>query len=152
METSARKTIHEMFLDRGFTEYKGIYKNKEGLFADYFFIYSISEIKNYSHIIEDLRYDTILFVYINNVTETHKELEKNFDFKIEIWPLKKLLINISKHELQPKIEPLRTQEKFPYKLPRISFYDPLIRYYRIPHKTVIKITDNDGFIHYRLVV
>lgn len=113
---------------------------------------STSQIKNYYKFIEDDNLETILFVYLNNITVAHRSIEKNLNHKIEIWSVFDLLINVSKHVLQPKIE-LVVDEQFKVdgKLPKISFYDPIIRYYKFKHKNIIKIIYKDGLISYRII-
>lgn len=112
----------------------------------------ISEIKSYSkftHI-----YDTIFFVYTNNTTVVHKTIEKNLDYKIEIWSMFKLLINPAKHFLQPKIEKVDDPSLNNKKFQRIQFYDPIVRYYNFFHRDILKITENENgvtSITYRIV-
>jgi DNA-directed RNA polymerase subunit H (RpoH/RPB5) len=134
---------------------KGKYECPSGKYAMTIIATCTKDIKVYTDIICDDDYETIICIYTNNINISHKKMEKIFDYKIEIWPL--IFVNISSHSLQPKIETINQREfkltKInPLKLPKISYYDPLIRYYRIPHKSIIKITDFDSLVSYRLVI
>lgn len=116
------------------------------------------DIKLYTDYICDPNYETILCIYTNNINISHKKMEKTFDYKIEIWPL--IHLYIADHIFQPKIEVINTKEleEFkngkiqPIKLPKISYYDPIIRYYKIKHKSIIKIYETDRLISYRIVI
>jgi DNA-directed RNA polymerase subunit H (RpoH/RPB5) len=113
---------------------------------------STSSIKQYSNYIENPAYESVFFLYTNSVTIAHTAIEKNLDHKIEIHPVASLQINITRHEIQPYVEK-HTQTKIKGKLPKISFYDPICRYYKFNHRDVIKVTSKvDGSIHYRQVV
>lgn len=122
----------------------------DGTFALVAQIDSTSQIKSYASFIEDPEFVTIIFVYMNNLTVTHKSIEKVLNNKIEIWSIQTLLIDVYEHELQPKIELVKNFEH-KIKLPKISFYDPIVRYFRYQHQDVLRIIDLEGTISYRLV-
>lgn len=123
-----------------------------GKFAIVAIVESTSQIKNYYKYIEDNNLETIVFVYLNNITVAHRSIEKNLNHKIEIWSVYDLLINVSKHVLQPKIEIISDEQfKVDGKLPKISFYDPIIRYYKFKQKDIIRIKYKDGSISYRII-
>lgn len=162
----ALETVEEMMEDRNYiplnhditkTDVFERFKDRKYItpsnkFAVVLIVNSTSQIKNFSSIIDNDDYETILFIYMNTLTVQHKSIEKNLNYKIEIWSVYNLLTNISKHIFQPKIELLVTDCKLNYKLPKISFYDPIIRYYKFKKGDTIKITDKDNFISYRLIV
>lgn len=112
---------------------------------------STSDIKTFSKYLKDPEFETIIFIYQNNITITHQAIEKNLCHKIEIWSVNSLLVNTKRHYLQPKVE-LAESFKYEGKLPKICFYDPIVRYYKFPSKSILKITNKDGFIHYRIVM
>lgn len=114
---------------------------------------STSQIKNYYSLIKNPDYETIIFIYTNNVTVTHKTIEANLNNKIEIWSIDSLLVNASKHVYQPKVEKISKTSKIKGKLPKISFYDPIVRYYKFQRKDIIKVTNRQTELsHYRIVV
>lgn len=165
---SALKTVEEMLEDRLYIpiakEFPAIniiermnnrkYITSENKFAFVTVVDSISQIKNFSELIKDDNYETIIFVYTNNVNKQHKSLEKTLNHKIEIWSIYNLQINVSRHHLQPAVSKINYDvQQIDKKLPKILFYDPICRYFRFHQKDVIKVISGvDGNIHYRYVV
>lgn len=160
-------TVEEMFEDRGYVSiYKQfpelditkrmvgkIFFTNENKKVVLYIIDSTSQIKMYSDMIINVdEYEVLVFIYTNNLTIAHKELEKNLDHRIEIWSVHRLVTNFSKHYLQPKICLVEKKPDINYKLQKISFYDPLIRYYRYKQHSIIKIIELDGSITHRIVV
>lgn len=163
----ALNTAEEMFEDRGYIAvYERfpelditkrmvgkIFYTKENKKVILYIIDSTSQIKIYSDLIINIEeYEVLVFIYTNSLTIAHKELEKNLDHRIEIWSVNRLVTNFSKHYLQPKICLVEKKPDINYKLQKISFYDPLIRYYRYKHHSIIKIIELDGSIAHRIVV
>lgn len=160
----ALNNVEQMFEDRNYIPISGIFPESDivermnnrkyltpsGKFSMVAIVDSTSNIKNYSKLIDDECYETILFVYMNNVTVSHRAIEKNLNHKIEIWSIYNLLVNVSRHKYQPKLE-LAYNVSIKGRLPKISFLDPIIRYYRYKSKDIIKITTVDGDIQYRVV-
>ncbi|CAK7336548.1 unnamed protein product [Dovyalis caffra] len=81
-----------------------------------------------------------------------KELEK-FPFKVEVFQITDLLVNITKHVLQPKLDILTADQKQQvlnkYKLedkqlPRVLESDAIVRYYGLQKGQVVKIAYSDG--------
>lgn len=162
----ALNTVEEMMEDRNYipilssipeTDIKQRMSNRKyitlnGKYALVAIVESTSAIKNYSEYIENPDYENIFFVYLNNLNISHYSIEKNLDYKVEIWSVYDLLINVSKHYFQPKISKVEEEIDFNGKIPKISFYDPLIRYFRFKKKDIIKIVKHNGIINYRTVV
>lgn len=155
--------LEKMVEDRGYIEiYNGIpeldiikrhedreYITPSGKFALTTIIDLTSKIKNYTKYIEDPAYETIIFVYTNNFTITHKTIEIKLNFKIEIWCVNSLLINVMSHCMQPKIEKINYEIKG--RIPKIDRNDPVVRYYRFQSKDILKITNSEGDIYFRIV-
>ncbi|WCJ39045.1 DNA-directed RNA polymerases I II and III subunit RPABC1 [Euphorbia peplus] len=83
-----------------------------------------------------------------------KELVK-WPFKVEVFQITELLLNITKHSLQPKYEMLTAAQKqhllAKYKaeekqLPRMLKDDAIARYYGLEKGQVLKITYNGGLV------
>lgn len=126
------------------------YITPSGKLAFVVVINSSSQIKTYSSQIEDENYETIIFIYTNNVTATHRSIEQNLNNKVEIWSVYHFLVNVSRHFLQPKVRKV-TDIKLTGKIPKISFYDPIVRYYHFQPKDILEITNKEGFVNYRMV-
>lgn len=163
--TQALTTVEEMLEDRNYIPISSTYPELDiekrlcnrkyftpnGKYAFVTVVESTSNIKNFASMISDEEYETILFVYTNNVTVAHKAIEKNLNFKVEIWSIFNLMINVARHYLQPKVERI-DEIHFKGKIAKISIYDPLVRYYKFSIKDILKITSKEGFINYRIVV
>lgn len=162
----ALKTVEEMFEDRGYAaiENEGypetdvVVRLKNTIFftpncklARIEVVDSVGQVKSFSNYIDSEDYETIFFVFLGNVTVAHKSIEKNLNYKIEIWPVTGLLSNIARNELQPQIQKMENL-KLNFKPPKITQNDPLARYYRLRAGDVIKVTHKNGFISYRIVM
>lgn len=161
----ALTTVEEMFEDRGYTAIENadypetdvvkriqntVFFTQNCKLAKVGVVDSVSQIKSFSSDIDDEDYETLFFVFLGSVTIAHKSIEKNLNYKIEIWPVTGLLANIARNELQPKIQ--KVDLKFEFKPPKITQNDPLARYYRLRNGDVIKVTHKNGFVSYRIVV
>ncbi|XP_028760605.1 DNA-directed RNA polymerase V subunit 5C-like [Neltuma alba] len=106
----------------------------------------------------------ILVLQSKMTTYAGKELQK-WPFRVEIFKIHDLLVNISKHTLQPKYEVLTTDEKEKllekYKmeakqLPCLLETDGMARYYGLEKGQVVRISHTVGrlesFETYRCVV
>ncbi|XP_007011114.2 PREDICTED: DNA-directed RNA polymerases IV and V subunit 5B [Theobroma cacao] len=93
-----------------------------------------------------------------------KEL-KNFPFKVELFKIADLYVNITKHFLMPKHEVLTAEEKQKLlkkyqledkQLPQMLQTDPIARYYGLEKGQVVKVTYSEEFVQfheqYRCVV
>lgn len=100
-----------------------------------------------------------IIVYQENVTSmTSKSIDQSVDMKIELFSLDDLQFNITKHRLVPKaFERLTTNEAMSFKksygvkLPIMKTTDPIARFYNYNQGDLIKITQRDGLINYRIV-
>ncbi|CAL9246397.1 unnamed protein product [Arabidopsis halleri] len=94
----------------------------------------------------------------------HKELT-TFPFTVETFPIGDLLVNITKHIQQPKIEILNKEEKEQLlrkhaledkQLPYLQEKDSFVRYYGLKKKQVVKITYSKepigDFVTYRCII
>ncbi|XP_021297189.1 DNA-directed RNA polymerase V subunit 5C [Herrania umbratica] len=93
-----------------------------------------------------------------------KEL-KSFPFKVEVFKIADLYVNITKHFLMPKHEVLTAEEKQKLlkkyqledkHLPQMLQTDPIARYYGLEKGQVVKVTYSEEFVQfheqYRCVV
>ncbi|KAF7064574.1 hypothetical protein CFC21_070858 [Triticum aestivum] len=78
-----------------------------------------------------------------------ESVKEKFTFKVDIFQVNELLVNISKHALKPKHEVLTAEEKARLlkkynvqdsQLPRMLETDPVARYYGLGKGTVLKVT------------
>ncbi|CAA7046152.1 unnamed protein product [Microthlaspi erraticum] len=94
----------------------------------------------------------------------HKELT-TFPFKVETFPIGDLLVNITKHAQQPKIEILTKEEKNQLlkeyaledkQLPYLQESDSFVRYYGLKKKQVVRVTYSKepvgSFVTYRCII
>ncbi|KAK6233491.1 hypothetical protein QUC31_005897 [Theobroma cacao] len=93
-----------------------------------------------------------------------KEL-KNFPFRVELFKIADLYVNVTKHFLMPKHEVLTAEEKQKLlkkyqledkQLPQMLQTDPIARYYGLEKGQVVKVTYSEEFVQfheqYRCVV
>lgn len=97
--------------------------------------------------------DRILIVFKEKINNLNIKNLKEYEANIEIFLIKELLINISKHILVPKHEIVTDQEiiskivsqfqlKSKTQLPIIQRTDPMARYLDIKTGEIVKITRN----------
>lgn len=101
---------------------------------------------------EDIKpYEIILLVVKEKVSESNNKLIHALGFPIQIWEIKKLQFNISKHVLVPKHEIIRDESeirsiveryllKSKQQLPLILKNDPMSRYLGLKGGEVVKIS------------
>jgi DNA-directed RNA polymerase subunit H (RpoH/RPB5) len=100
-----------------------------------------------------------IIVYQDNVTSmTSKSIDQSVDMEIELFSLDELQFNITTHRLQPKsfrrlnpTESLKFKQSYGVKIPVMKTTDPIARFYNYKHGDVIKITQIEGTIDYRIV-
>ncbi|KAL6555348.1 DNA-directed RNA polymerase V subunit 5A [Orobanche gracilis] len=91
----------------------------------------------------------LILVVQNKVTNQALKAVDLFTFKVEIFQITDLLVNVTKHELKPKHQVLTDQEKQDLlkkysidekQLPRMSEKDAIARYYGLEKGQVVKVT------------
>ena len=107
--------------------------------------------------IHDLLFnDQIIYVICDtnyeNIEENEKILNLRKNKNVEVFDIKRLMINITKHFIVPKHEKISIMEANKlknklkinsiYKLPTLMTYDPVARYFNFKQGEVIKITRN----------
>jgi DNA-directed RNA polymerase subunit H (RpoH/RPB5) len=100
-----------------------------------------------------------IIVYQENVTSmTTKSIDQSIDMEIELFSIDELQYNITKHRLQPKsfdklptVEAISFKKRYSNKFPIMKTSDPIARFYNYKQGDVIRITQRDGLINYRIV-
>ncbi|KAK6124863.1 hypothetical protein DH2020_041397 [Rehmannia glutinosa] len=91
----------------------------------------------------------LILVLQNKITNQASKTVELFPFKVEIFQITDLFVNITKHELKPKHQVLTDQEKENLlrkysidekQLPRMSQKDAIARYYGLEKGQVVKVT------------
>nr|AAM66962.1 putative DNA-directed RNA polymerase 23kD subunit [Arabidopsis thaliana] len=90
----------------------------------------------------------LILVLQNHVTNQALKAIELFSFKVEIFQITDLLVNITKHSLKPQHQVLNDEEKTTLlkkfsieekQLPRISKKDAIVRYYGLEKGQVVKV-------------
>ncbi|CAL0323548.1 unnamed protein product [Lupinus luteus] len=93
----------------------------------------------------------LILVVQNQITAQALKAVKIFSFKVEIFQITDLLVNITKHVLKPKHEVLTEQQKQSLlkkysleekQLPRMLQTDAITKYYGLERGQVVKVTYN----------
>ncbi|KAL2341433.1 hypothetical protein Fmac_009373 [Flemingia macrophylla] len=119
----------------------------------------------YSQIVDRQNLKGLILVVQSNMTPYARKDLENSPFKVEMFQINDLLVNITKHVLQPKYEVLTEDEKKALltkysledkQLPFMLKGDAIARYYGYEKGQVIKITHSgplvESCITYRCVV
>ncbi|KAK1369147.1 DNA-directed RNA polymerase, RPB5 subunit [Heracleum sosnowskyi] len=106
----------------------------------------------------------LIVVIQDRITDQAMKTWDLFSFKVEIFQITDLLVNITKHELNPRHRVLTNEEKQKLlekysvdekQLPRITVKDALVRYFALEKGQVLEITYNSGitetYVTYRCV-
>ncbi|KAF3656625.1 DNA-directed RNA polymerase V subunit 5A [Capsicum baccatum] len=97
----------------------------------------------------------LILVIQSQMTSQAMKAVENMSFKVEIFQITDLLVNITKHVLKPRHELLTNTEKKKLlekynleekQLPRMSQKDPIARYYGLEKGQVVKVTYNSEII------
>lgn len=137
------------------------------------FIETTQEIKSppLSQIIDfsSNEYVCITIICNGSITTNVKKIEQTTKGKVEIFHNKDLQMNITKYHLQPLFNKLSNEEAKDFKkkyikckiengkkiilksFPSMSKSDPIARFFKYQSGDVIKITNKDGFVSYRIV-
>ncbi|KAK6928876.1 RNA polymerase, subunit H/Rpb5 C-terminal, partial [Dillenia turbinata] len=118
----------------------------------------------FSQITERVNLQRVILVLRGRINHYAQKEADNFAIKVEIFKINDLLVNITKHALQPKFEVLSAEEKAKlsekYKLdnkqyPWMLATDAIARYYGLEKGQVVKITYTggcaDSLITYRCI-
>ena len=160
-------TINEMMHDRGYSSNNDTVYTKDN-HEDVMIIYTpenklgINHVKQLKSTLDDNTINHCIVVYANTITSFAKNSidEMQRDYEIELFSVKELAYNITKHALVPKHilmdnnfkkELLKTFKVHENKMPCISSKDPICKYYNAKVGTLIKIDRNPG-IYFRIVV
>ncbi|XP_062204122.1 DNA-directed RNA polymerase V subunit 5A-like [Phragmites australis] len=91
----------------------------------------------------------ILILQSKIMSKARESIKEIFTFKVDIFQITELLVNITKHVLKPKHEVLTAEEKTKLlkeynvvdsQLPRMLETDAVARYYGLGKGTVVKVT------------
>lgn len=91
----------------------------------------------------------ILILQSRIMSRARESIKEIFKFKVDIFQITELLVNITKHVLKPKHEVLTAEEKAKLlkeynvvdsQLPRMLETDAVARYYGLDKGTVVKVT------------
>ncbi|EOA28756.1 hypothetical protein CARUB_v10024988mg [Capsella rubella] len=94
----------------------------------------------------------LILVLQGHITNQALKAVDLFTFKVELFEITELLVNVTKHVLRPKHQVLNDQEKESLlkkfsieekQLPRLSTKDPIARYYGLETGKVMKVTYKD---------
>lgn len=177
MNPRCLNVLNEMLIDRGFTsnkkinDYIQISENNSGQYILIYFLtdskISVKKMKDVKKEIEKNMFNTLILIYKESVTSFAKQyLISDFnDLHIQLFSEKELMINITKHELNPKFRKLCSDQKYNVlhklncklnQLPYLLSTDPISKYYAYLPGDLIEISrasPTAGIsIVYRLVV
>jgi DNA-directed RNA polymerase I, II, and III subunit RPABC1 len=170
----AKEVIGEMLDQRGYS-----YKNEEDFILAsnnleelvIFFCsdlkFNLDKLKFYISKMNEIELNHCIIVYADQITSTAKKAIDNLEIikpegtivpaEIELFSLKELQYNLTKHILVPLHTKLSDEEsfqlkkKFGHNLASILKTDPVSRFYNFKKGDIIKITRKEGYIIYRIV-
>ncbi|CAN1132457.1 DNA-directed RNA polymerase V subunit 5A [Linum perenne] len=106
----------------------------------------------------------LILILQNQITKQAEKALRLFSFKVEIFQIADLLVNITKHVLKPRHQVLPDEEKKQLlkqysiedkQLPRLLRNDAIARYYGLEKGQVVKVTYTgditDSHVTYRCV-
>jgi DNA-directed RNA polymerase I, II, and III subunit RPABC1 len=136
------------------------HKEKEDKLIVYFFKeskFNIGQLKFYISDMNDRKLKHCIIVYADQITSSAKKGIENLEFEVELFSLKELQYNITKHRLVPNHflvpsnEAVELRKKFGKNLPILLSTDPVSRFFNYQKNDIIRVTRNDGYILYRIV-
>ena len=165
MDAQIRQTTVEMLEQRGFQveiEEEYILGRKTRSSVIVFFNSSVKinndRIQEYISKMKGLNFVHAIVVHDKAVTPmAQKVVEELQGIRIELFPMKSLRYNITKHRLVPRHVPLSKMEMKSFKdlygtkIPYLLYSDPVARFYDFQRGDIIKIERSNGFICYRIV-
>ena len=165
MET-AIQTVTDMISQRGYTiisqddetiicvRSKG---EKLVIFITPIIKFNINKVKECISIAHNMEVNHCIAIYVESITSSAKKIvESSVDIDIELFTLKELQYNITKHRFVPKHIKLSEKDAkvfkkdYGIKFPIILKGDPVSRFYNYKRGDIIKIEGNDGYISHRI--
>ena len=154
------EVVNEMMIARGFEELNS-FENKIQMKDDNY--HEIFYNRNL-HVVYVNKFDTnfmkhlILFlnsqeckhaiiIYMKKSTNPERSLKNSSEYELEVFNIKSLMFNITKHEYVPKHVKVDTCPYDLEKIWKIKINDPIVRFYNFKVGDILKIGETD----YRLV-
>jgi len=123
--------------------------------------FNVESIQEYILMMKKMNLNHSIIVYKENVTPVAKKIiDETKEFKIELFQVDELQCNITTHYLVPKHEIhckkgtkdcIKFKKLYSDNFPIILRSDPISRFYDYDKGDVIKITDSDGYVTFRIV-
>lgn len=123
--------------------------------------FNVESIQEYILMMKKMNLFHSIIVYKDNVTPVAKKIiDETKEFKIELFHVDELQFNITKHYLVPKHEMhckkgtkncIKFKKMHSDNFPILLRNDPISRFYDYEKGDVIKITDSDGYVSFRIV-
>jgi len=162
----AFKTCTEMLFQRGYSDI--VPKDDEIIAIDRLgnnlkCIYiddkiSTQNIRDIITLMDNEQLKHIIILYDDEITSPAKKIiQDHKETIIELFNIKELQINITKHRLQPKFELIKKDEssiikrKMGTKFPIMFENGPISRFFYYRKEDMIRVTTRDGYINYRVV-
>jgi len=123
--------------------------------------FNVDRVKEFVSILNTVHINHCICVYTDTVTSmAQKLIENTTDFQIELFTLRELQYNITKHVLVPihicltDEESVEFRKKFGTRFPVILKADPICKFYNFKRGDVIKIirkSNDNEYITHRIV-
>ena len=120
---------------------------------------NIEKITEYIMILRECGISHAIIMYKDDITPIAKKMITDLtDLHIEIFCESELYYNITKHYLVPKHEPLSREDsttlksRYGSKFPIILQSDPVSKFYNFKRGNIVRITRNNNYVTYRIVV
>jgi len=165
MEPAVQQTTIEMLQQRGFEVEaieEGLVGRKGRLSVIVFFNLSPKvnndRIQEYITKMRNSDFNHAIVLYNDSVTPmAQKVVDELEGIRIELFQMKSLRYNITKHRLVPKhtlltrAEMKAFKEQFGTKIPVLLHTDPIARFYDFQKSDIVKVERNNGYVCYRIV-
>lgn len=116
---------------------------------------NIETINPYFYLIEKNKIPHVVFVFESEITPAVKKPLETIHATCEIFTVKELQYNPTKHVLVPRHEKLSPEEMAQHteikKYPILKRHDPIARYYFYETGDLVRIWRKDGSIYFRVV-
>jgi DNA-directed RNA polymerase I, II, and III subunit RPABC1 len=123
--------------------------------------FNVESIQEHILMMRKMELNHCIIVYKDNVTPVAKKIiDDTKDFKIELFQVDELQYNLTKHFLVPKHEIqhkkgtkgcVNFKKKYGDKFPVLLSTDPVSRFLGFDKGDIIKITQKDGYVSFRIV-